>query len=267
MKNELQLFNNEQFGQIRCMEIEGKPYFVAKDVAMALGYKDTTNAIKQHCHGVVKRHLTDSLGRKQTVNIIPEGDMYRLTTHSKLPSAEQFESWIFDEVLPSLRKNGSYEMPKQKQTPKQPPLSSVNMAARNLMQVYKEAGVDPKFTALAVSELYKEKAQISLCPPIQSDVPKVYDKGEIAKELGIMSKSGKPHAQAIGVIMKYIPVCDDEKIKVPFTNNGHSDFDYKYKQSVINKVKDWVNEHGFPTVIRDEINQKNMTVVYSLEVA
>lgn len=266
MENELKLFNNEQFGQIRCMEIEGKPYFVGIDIARALGYSSPSKAVIQHCKGVTKM-VIPSNGGKQETNCIPEGDMYRLITHSELPSAEQFESWVFDEVLPQLRKNGSYEIPKQKQTPKQPPLSSVNMAAKNLMQVYKEAGVDPKFTALAVSELYKEKAQISLCPPIQSDVPKVYDKSEIAKELGIMSKSGKPHAQAIGVIMKYILVSDDEKIKVPFTNNGHSDFDYKYKQSVINKVKDWVNEHRFPTVIRDEINQKNMTVVYSLEVA
>lgn len=106
--NELKIFENETFGQIRCMEIEGKAYFVAKDVAMALGYKDTTNATKQHCRGVVKRHLIDSLGRKQTVNIIPEGDMYRLITHSKLPSAERFESWVFDEILPTLRKTGVY---------------------------------------------------------------------------------------------------------------------------------------------------------------
>lgn len=265
MENELKLFNSEQFGQIRCMEIDGKPYFVASDVAKALGYINPSKAINDHCKGVTKRYTLTN-GGKQQMNIIPEGDLYRLMTHSKLPSAEQFESWVFDEVLPTLRKAGTYETPNKK-SPKQPPLSSVNMAAKNLMQVYKEAGVDPKFTALAVSELYKEKAQISLCPPIQSDVPKVYDKGEIAKELGIMSKSGKPHAQAIGVIMKYISICDDEKIKVPFTNNGHSDFDYKYKQSVIGKVKKWVNDHGFPTVIRDEINQKNMTVVYSLEVA
>lgn len=106
--NALRIFENETFGQVRCMEIEGRPYFVGKDVAAALGYKDVTNAIKQHCRGVVKRHLTDSLGRKQAVNVIPEGDMYRLITHSKLPAAERFESWVFDEILPTLRKTGTY---------------------------------------------------------------------------------------------------------------------------------------------------------------
>lgn len=109
--HELQIFNNEEFGQVRTVEIDGKPYFVGKDVALALGYKDTVNALKQHCRGVVKHHLVDSKGRKQEVNFISEGDMYRLITHSKLESAERFESWVFDDVLPTLRKTGTYEMP------------------------------------------------------------------------------------------------------------------------------------------------------------
>ncbi|MDO5434656.1 BRO family protein [Eubacterium sp.] len=103
----LRIFENETFGQVRCLEIEGRPYFVASDVALALGYKDTTNAVKQHCKGVVKRHILTN-GGKQQMNLIPEGDMYRLITHSKLPSAERFESWVFDEILPALRKTGTY---------------------------------------------------------------------------------------------------------------------------------------------------------------
>mgnify|MGYP002761729541 CR=1 FL=1 len=106
--NEVQIFENEEFGSVRTVEINGKPYFVGKDVAKALGYKDTVNALKQHCRGVVKHHLTDSLGREQDAVFIPEGDIYRLVVRSKLPSAERFESWVFDEVLPSIRKNGGY---------------------------------------------------------------------------------------------------------------------------------------------------------------
>lgn len=108
--NELQIFSNEEFGEIRTLEIDGKPYFVASDIAKALGYKDSTNAIKQHCRWVVKHHIPHPQSKTKTlrVNVIPEGDIYRLITHSELDSAEQFESWVFDEVLPAIRKTGGY---------------------------------------------------------------------------------------------------------------------------------------------------------------
>lgn len=85
----------------------GKPYFVAIDVAKALGYSNPYDAVSRHCKGVVKHEVLTN-GGKQKVNIIPEGDMYRLITHSELPSAERFESWVFDEVLPSIRQTGGY---------------------------------------------------------------------------------------------------------------------------------------------------------------
>ena len=109
--NELQIFNSGEFGEIRTIEIDGKPYFVGADVAKALGYKDTVNALKQHCRGVVKHHLIDSLGRNQEASFITEGDLYRLIMKSKLPSAEKFESWVMDEVLPTIHRTGSYQKP------------------------------------------------------------------------------------------------------------------------------------------------------------
>lgn len=109
--NELQIFNSGEFGEIRTIEIDGKPYFVGADVAKALGYKDTVNALKQHCRGVVKHHLIDSLGRNQEASFITEGDLYRLIMKSKLSSAEKFEAWVMDEVLPTIRKTGSYQKP------------------------------------------------------------------------------------------------------------------------------------------------------------
>lgn len=104
---ELQIFNNREFGQIRTIELEGKPYFMASDVAKALGYIRPNDAINQHCRATVK-HSTLISGKMQEVNFIGEGDMYRLITHSKLESAERFETWVFDEVLPSIRKHGIY---------------------------------------------------------------------------------------------------------------------------------------------------------------
>ena len=108
--NDIQTFNNEEFGQVRTIEIDGKPYFSAKDVAEALGYSNPRKAILDHCKGVTKRD-TLTAGGQQAVNFIPEGDIYRLIVKSQLPSAERFESWVFDEVIPEIRKTGGYQLP------------------------------------------------------------------------------------------------------------------------------------------------------------
>lgn len=107
--NDLKIFNNAEFGQIRTVEINGKIYFVGKDIANALGYSNPRDAIARHCKGVVKHDSFKEGG--QEVALIPEGDMYRLITHSKLESAERFESWVFDDVLPAIRQHGYYENP------------------------------------------------------------------------------------------------------------------------------------------------------------
>ena len=108
--NELQIFNNPEFGEIRTIEIEGKPYFVASDVAAALGYANPRKAVSDHCKGVTKRDTPTSSG-VQSMSYIGEGDLYRLIMKSKLPSAEKFESWVMDEVLPSIRSTGYYVKP------------------------------------------------------------------------------------------------------------------------------------------------------------
>lgn len=108
--NELQIFNSEEFGDIRTAEIDGKPYFVGTDVAKALGYNNPRDAVSRHCKGVVKRDTPTSSGI-QSMSYINEGDLYRLIMKSKLPSAEKFESWVMDEVLPTIRKTGSYQKP------------------------------------------------------------------------------------------------------------------------------------------------------------
>lgn len=105
--NELKIFESTEFGQVRTAEIDGKPYFCGSDVAKALGYLRPNDAISAHCRATVK-HSTPISGKIQEINFIQEGDVYRLIAHSKLPSAEKFESWVFDEVLPSIRKHGMY---------------------------------------------------------------------------------------------------------------------------------------------------------------
>ena len=105
--NSLQIFSSSEFGQIRTVIIDSKPWFVASDVASALGYSNPRKAVIDHCKGVTKRDTPTSSGT-QSISYINEGDVYRLIMKSKLPSAEKFESWVMDEVLPSIRKSGGY---------------------------------------------------------------------------------------------------------------------------------------------------------------
>ncbi len=104
----IQAFHNTEFGDVRILkESEDKYLFCASDVANALGYGNPGTAIRRHCKGSSKR-ATLTAGGVQNLSYIGEGDLYRLIIHSKLPSAERFEKWIFEELLPAIRKYGAY---------------------------------------------------------------------------------------------------------------------------------------------------------------
>ncbi|AHU89183.1 BRO family protein [Trueperella pyogenes] len=106
--NTLQAFTNDAFGTIRTVEQEGRVYFCGRDVATALGYANPNKAIQDHCKGVPFRYPLDTAGGIQQVRFITEGDLYRLIMSSKLPAAQQFEAWVVDEVLPTIRRHGMY---------------------------------------------------------------------------------------------------------------------------------------------------------------
>ena len=107
MEQKIKIFENEEFGSVRTIEENGKVLFCGSDVAKALGYRRPKDAITAHCKGAVKRRLLTN-GGAQEMKMISEGDVYRLISHSRLPSAEKFESWIFDDVLPTIRRTGGY---------------------------------------------------------------------------------------------------------------------------------------------------------------
>jgi len=110
MENQTQIFNNEQFGNVRIIEEAGKFLFCGSDVAKALGYARPNDAIAAHCRYTAKRSIPHPQAADKQIDMIfiPEGDVYRLITHSKLPDAEKFERWVFDEILPAIRKTGGY---------------------------------------------------------------------------------------------------------------------------------------------------------------
>ena len=118
--NELKIFSNQEFGDVRTIVEDDKILFCASDVASALGYSNISKAINDHCPHVTKRYIGVETGRKADgtpaiqnvqMNFIPEGDIFRLVVRSKLPTAIKFEGWVFDDVIPSIRKHGAYLTP------------------------------------------------------------------------------------------------------------------------------------------------------------
>lgn len=112
--NDMQVFSNPEFGEVRTIEESGAILFCGSDVAKALGYTNPSKALNDHCRGdLTKRYpIVDALGRTQEAIFIPESDLYRLVFSSKLPTAEKFTDWVTKEVLPSIRKTGGYALPK-----------------------------------------------------------------------------------------------------------------------------------------------------------
>jgi anti-repressor protein len=169
---EIQVFENVDFGEMRsCIENDGTILFCASDVAKALGYSRPNDAVNAHCRATVKRRTPIS-GKTQEINFIPEGDVYRLIVKSKLPSAVKFEHWVFDEVLPSIRKTGGYKLP----------------------QTFSEA-----LRALADAEEEKER----LAAKIETDKPKVMfaeavDCSPTAIKIGDLAKILKQNGIDIG---------------------------------------------------------------------
>ncbi len=122
MKNnqcEIVSFDSPEFGRVRTIDEDGKALFCAKDIAVALGYTNPNKALKDHCKGVTKRYPLETAGGTQKARFITEPDVYRLITHSKLPNAQRFEAWVFEEVLPSIRRTGGYVAAKPDESPEE----------------------------------------------------------------------------------------------------------------------------------------------------
>lgn len=109
-ENMIKTFINDEFGNMRTVIHDEKVLFCASDIAKSLGYRNPRKAISDHCRYVTKRDVPHPQSPNKTISMsfIPEGDVYRLIAHSKLTSAERFEKWVFDEVLPTIRKTGGY---------------------------------------------------------------------------------------------------------------------------------------------------------------
>lgn len=168
-QTKLTVFNNEEFGEIRTVIIDNKPWFVGKDVAVSLGYKDTSDALKKHVADEDKltRCFADS-GQNRQMYIINESGLYALIFGSKLESANRFKRWVTSEVLPSIRKNGIY---------------ATDNVIDNILN-------NPDFGIELLTRLKEERSarvEAERTNSILMHVNKTYTMTEIAKEIGLKS--------------------------------------------------------------------------------
>ena len=267
--NDLKIFENEQFGSIRTVMINNEPWFVGKDVAEVLGYAKARNAIATHVDTEDKKDapIQGDLGGTQTMTLINESGLYSLILSSKLPTAKEFKRWVTSEVLPSIRKTGTYTKP----TAQNPEIAQTRAAAMMLnaksriatqmMKLWTAAGVEPQYQALAMNDYYEGLSIPRIA--FKTEATAMYDLTTIAKHLGVMSKSGKPHAQAIGAIVDKLTLEEGEYELTPYSRNGHDDVSMQYTLSVEHKIKAWLEENNYPNPIPG--NGKNFTVKYKRE--
>ena len=247
--NELKIFNNEEFGKIRTVTIDNEPWFVGKDVATALGYAKPENAISSH---VSKEDKTSTLiqgsgsNYKSKAIIINESGLYALIFGSKLESAKEFKHWVTSEVLPTLRKTGSYEMPKTKQRNER--LASVNNAVKILTPMLQAAGCNSKIQLLTAKSLY-EKAGVNLPITIEADQQCV-DTVHIARQARLYYKSsGKPADKAVNEIIRRLDLSEDMYTETWESKGKWQGTVRKYAPEVISMVKQWYADNGYPREI------------------
>jgi prophage antirepressor-like protein len=165
--NELQIFNSKQFGKIRAVEINNEPWFCLADVCKPLGLQAKHCRERLKSGGVVLTDLTDSSGRKNQMLVISEGNLYRAIFQSKKPEAEQFTDWVTEEVLPALRKNGSYALPEKTHE------VSLNGLA-NLIRITRKTMIDMGSSPLDIGEMVKslyDTCNIPVPPPLLKQLP------------------------------------------------------------------------------------------------
>lgn len=238
----LEVFQNKEFGAVRAIEEGDKVLFCATDVAKALGYSNQRDAVSRHCKGVVKRDTLTS-GGTQELSFIPEGDVYRLIIRSNLPSAEKFEHWVFDEVLPSIRKHGLYAVDEV--------LNNPDLLIGALMELKKEREEKKRLeleNAVKAQQIAEMQPKVSYYDIVLA-CPDLVTITQIAKDFGMSAKK-------LNKILK-------EK-KVQF-KQGKTWFLYqKYAEQGYTQSKTYLYDEDNHTAMHTLWTQKGRLFIYEL---
>lgn len=266
MENQFQIFQHEEFGKVRTLVIDGEPYFAGKDVATALKYKDASRAIRDHVdeedkkivdlnRGVNRPPIADAVSGgwiKNEVMFINESGLYSLILSSKLPDAKKFKRWVTSEVLPTIRKTGSYSLPKVKNAVAvqndfemklivASALKDIEISVELIEKLY---GVKPGI-ALASCKNAVEKnhgvdlsAFDNLIPPADYEIG-IYTPTQIGKKIGKSPQYVNKKLVELGLQEK-----DGDGYKLtekgkeyaeamPFERNGHAGYQIKWKAEIL----------------------------------
>ena len=201
----------------------------------------------------------DEIRRNKIMDISPKlhQDIVFLTESGYLMLVKSFTDELAWKVQRQLVK--SYFKQKRNSTdkPKKEKLPSVNMMVKNIREALHDAGVDSKYIAAEVVRIYSDSGY-PVNVPLISDVPKLWDCTSIAKELGILSESGRPHDKAVSGIIQDLDIFEDEIVRTAFSRNGHDGVTVQYKGSVLEKVREWLEENHYPSLIELQLANGNV---------
>lgn len=155
-------------------------------------------------------------------------------------------------------------IPQKKASDRKEKLPSVNQMVKNIKGALHDAGVDSKYIAAEIVRIYSDNGY-PVKVPVLSDVPRLWDCTTMAKELGILSESGRPHDKAMSAIIQKLDLFTEEIVRTAYSRNGHDGVTVQYKDSVLQKAKEWLEENGYPTVIEYQLSNGNVNkckVVY-----
>jgi prophage antirepressor-like protein len=237
--NEIQIFNNPEFGEIRTLETtDGKVLFCGKDVAAALGYSNQRDALARHCKGVVKCDTLTN-GGKQELAFITESDVYRLTFGSKLPTAEKFTDWVTEVVLPSIRKTGNYTAkPVDELKAKRLEIMERNATARQakVMLEFAKMGLSQaSIELLANGATMLMTGQKLLPEPV---VEETFTAAEVGVQIGVSGNMVGRIANANGV------KCEKYGMRVLDTaKNGKQIPTFRYNKAGVERIRELVKMH------------------------
>jgi len=248
--SDIKIFENENFGQVRTLKKEDKVLFVAKDVCEALDIKNTTQAVNRLDED--ERSMFN-IGRQGNTNFVNEFGLYNLVLGSRKPEAKKFKRWITHDVIPEIRKTGSYNSQPQIDG-KQFALESTKM----LMPLMEELQLSASSKMTAIKRIYNE-AGIEL--PFHVQLPdNLLTCTDIARKIGVYSNPGNPHHQAIGAIINELDLKPNEIERTMGSNGKHQYEQDQYYPSVLEKVRGWLTIKGKPE--RVETSSRNYNIQY-----
>ena len=242
--NKLAIFSNPDFGEVRTLEINGEPWFVGRDVATSLGYAVPQKALREHVDGddVLKWNITDSLGREQETAIINESGLYSLIMSSKMEKAKEFKRWVTSEVLPSIRKTGSYDIRKDsreldiEEKKADAMLEDVRIRKAELLMKMSTLNISPQASQALVSCASEVLTGIK-CIPLP-EVDKTYSATEAGEIIGVSAAKIGRVANANGIKTEDFGIFVLDKAK----GSNKQVTTFRYNENGLSKLRELFSE-------------------------